>query len=92
MRRRILELAPAGRAKLSGKLHDWPELGFAAFRAEVKARFRAILLEERGECEAWLAERRGEAKDHSEKIERAKAEIDRVVYALFDLTPGRSCG
>ena len=88
VRRRILDLVPAGKAKLSGKLHDWHELDFTAFRAEVKAKVRAdIPLKERGEWEAWLAERRAEVKELSDVITRAEAEIDRVVYALFDLSP-----
>lgn len=88
VRRRLLDLAPSGKAKLSGKLHDWHELDFAAFRAEVKAKFRVdIPLKERGEWETYLSERRAEVNELTNEIARAEAEIDRIVYALFDLTP-----
>ena len=49
VRRRLLDLAPPERAKLTGRLHDWHELDFAAFRAEIKRAFRAdIPVKERG--------------------------------------------
>ncbi len=55
VRRRILDLAPSERAKLTNKLHDWNELDFAAFRAEVKRAFHAkIRVTERGEWETYL--------------------------------------
>ena len=57
VRRRILDLAPPERAKLTGKLQDWHELDFAAFRAEVKRAFHAeIPLRERGDWEGYLRE------------------------------------
>ena len=87
VRRRILDLAPPGRAKLTGKLHDWHELEFPAFRAEIKRTFRAdIPVKERGEWEAYLDENRAQTKALSATIASAEREIDAIVYALFDLT------
>ncbi len=56
VRHRILDLSSPEHSQLNGKLHDWHDLDFAAFRAEVKRALRAeIPLKERGEWEAWLA-------------------------------------
>jgi hypothetical protein len=88
VRRRILDLAPPERAKLTGKLDDWYELDFAAFRAEVKRGFRAeIPVKERGEWETYLSENAARVRALSDQIAAAEREIDRIVYALFDLAP-----
>jgi hypothetical protein len=56
--RRILDLAPPERAKLTGKLNDWHELDFVAFRKDVKRAFHAdIPVRERGEWEGYLPPR-----------------------------------
>jgi hypothetical protein len=87
VRRRILDLAPSERAKLTGKLETWHELDFAAFRAEVKRAFHAdVPVKERGEWEAYLADNGARVRALSEQIAAAEREIDRIVYALFDLT------
>ena len=86
VRRRILDLAPPERAKLTGRLHDWHELDFGPFRAEVKRAFRAdIALKERSDWEAYLNEKRAAVKTLSEAIAAAEREIDALVYALFEL-------
>ncbi len=88
VRRRLLDLAPPERAKLTGRLHDWHELDFASLRAEIKRAFRAdIPVKERGEWEAYLAENAARVKSLSADIAAAEREIDAVVYKLFDLTP-----
>ena len=88
VRRRILDLAPPERAKLTGKLHDWHELDFAAFRKEVKRAFRAeIPVRERGEWETYLRENAARVHALSDAIAAAEREIDQIVYALFALTP-----
>jgi hypothetical protein len=88
VRRRILDLAPSGRAKLGGKLHDWHELDFAGFRAAIKSAFRHdIPVRERGEWEAYLRDNAEQVRALSETIAAAEREIDQIVYALFDLTP-----
>jgi hypothetical protein len=87
VRRRILDLAPPERAKLTGRLRDWHELDFAGFRAEVKRAFHAeILLRERGDWEGYLRENAKRVRELSDQIAAAEREIDAIVYALFDLT------
>lgn len=88
--RRIPDLCPAGRkAKLSTKLQEWWTLpDFAAFRAEVKEAFKAdIPLAERTAWEEWIARDRAEIARLTSEIKQCEAEIDRIVYELFDLTP-----
>jgi TaqI-like C-terminal specificity domain len=87
VRRRVLDLA-SERAKLTGKLNDWHELDFAAFRKEVKRAFHTdIPLRERGEWEGYLRENAVRVRELSDRIASAEREIDRIVYDLFDLTP-----
>jgi hypothetical protein len=88
VRRRILDLAPPERAKLNGKLEDWRELDFSAFRSQVKRAFRVeIPLRERGEWEAYLDENRARVRALTDQIAAAEREIDAIVYSLFDLSP-----
>lgn len=88
VRRRILDLAPPERARLTGKLENWHELDFVGFRAAVKQAFRAdIPVKERADWESYLSERRARVLALTNEIEIAEREIDKNVYALFDLTP-----
>ena len=88
VRRRILDLAPPERARLTGKLNEWHELDFAGFRKEVKRAFHAdIPVRERGEWEGYLRDNAARVRELSDRIAAAEREIDRVVYGLFDLTP-----
>ena len=76
------------RKKLTGKLENWHELDFAAFRDEVKKAFRSdIPVKERGDWEAYLAENAAEVRRLTDEIATAEREIDQIVYRLFDLTP-----
>jgi len=87
VRRRILDLAPPERAKLTGKLEHWHDLDFAAVRAEVKRAFHAdVPVKERGEWEAYLADNAAKVRSLSDQIAAAEREIDAIVYRLFDLT------
>lgn len=87
VRRRILDLAPPERAKLTGRLEEWQKLDFAAFRAEVKRAFRAdIKIKERAEWGAYLAENGARVHALTDEIASAEREIDALVYALFDLS------
>ena len=88
VRRRLLDLAPPERRKLTSKLHDWHDLDFAAFRTEIKRTFRAdIPLRERGEWEGYLRDNAARVRELSHQIAAAEREIDQVVYRLFNLTP-----
>jgi hypothetical protein len=88
--RRIPDLCPPGRdPKLTTRLQEWWTLpDFAAFRAEVKKVFKAdIPLAERSAWEDWITRDRTEIARLSAEITKAEAEIDQIVYGLFDLTP-----
>ncbi|MDR5654660.1 TaqI-like C-terminal specificity domain-containing protein [Ruixingdingia sedimenti] len=88
--RRIPDLCPPGRdPKLTTRLQEWWTLpDFAAFRAEVKKVFKAdIPLAERSAWEDWITRDRAEIARLSAEITKAEAQIDSIVYGLFDLTP-----
>ena len=88
--RRIPDLCPPSREpKLTRKLKAWWTLpDFAAFRAEVKRAFKAdIPLAERSDWEDWITRDRAEIARLTAEIAKAEAEIDSIVYDLFDLTP-----
>src|SRR5690606_12348404 len=88
--RRIPDLCPPGREpKLTNRLQEWWTLSdFAAFRAEVKKVFKAeIPLAERSSWEDWITRDRAEIARLSAEIAKAEAQIDSIVYSLFDLTP-----
>jgi hypothetical protein len=88
VRRRILDLSSPDRRKLTGRLHEWHERDFAAFRAEIKRAFHGeIPLKERGEWEAYLSENAAHVRQLSDRITASEEEIDQIIYALFDLTP-----
>lgn len=85
--RRIPDLCPPGRdPKLTTRLQEWWTLpDFAAFRAEVKKVFKAdIPLAERSAWEDWITRDRAEIARLSAEIAKAEAEIDNIVYGLFD--------
>ena len=89
MTRRIPDLCPPGRdPKLTTRLQEWWTLpDFAAFRAEVKKVFKAdIPLTERSDWEDWITRDRAEIARMSAEIAQCEAEMDRIVYDLFDLT------
>lgn len=87
--RRIPDLCPVNRdPKLTTRLQEWWTLpNFAAFRAEVKKVFKAdIPLAERSTWEDWITRDRSEIARLSAEIAKAEAQIDSIVYGLFDLT------
>jgi hypothetical protein len=87
VRHRVLDLAPPERRKLTGKLENWHELDFAAFRDEAKKAFHAeIPVKQRGDWETYLAENASEVRRLTGEIAAAEREIDAIVYRLFDLT------
>jgi hypothetical protein len=88
--RRIPDLCPPGRdPKLTTRLQEWWTLpDFAAFRAEVKKVFKAdIPLAERSAWEDWITRDRAEIARLSTEITKAEAQIDSIVYGLFNLNP-----
>lgn len=88
--RRLPDLCPPGRTpKLTSRLVEWWKLpDFAAFRAEIKKVFKAdIPLAERSGWEDWITRDRAEIARLSAEITKAEAQIDQVVYELFELTP-----
>lgn len=88
--RRIPDLCPPSRdPKLSNRLQEWWMLpDFASFRVEVKKVFKAdIPLVERSSWEDWITRDRAEIARLSGEITKAEAQIDRIVYGLFDLNP-----
>jgi hypothetical protein len=87
--RRIPDLCPPGRdPKLTTRLQEWWTLpNFAAFRAEVKKQFKAdIPLTDRSAWEDWITRDRVEIARLSAEIAKAEAQIDSIVYGLFELT------
>lgn len=89
LRRRIPDLCPPQHTpKLSTKLKEWWLLpDFAAFRAEVRKCFKEdIPLSERNEWEAWINRDRTEIARLTAEISKCEAEINALVYTLFDLT------
>ncbi len=88
--RRISDLCPPKREpKLTTKLKAWWTLpDFAAFRAEVKKAFKVdIPLSERSDWEDWITRDRAEIARLTAEIAQAEAQIDVIVYELFELTP-----
>lgn len=89
LRRRIPDLCPPNRdPKLTTRLQEWWALpDFAAFRAEVKKVFKAeIPLGDRSDWEDWITRDRAEIAHLTAEIAQAEAQIDSIVYDLFDLT------
>ncbi|MEM7445728.1 MAG: DNA methyltransferase [Pseudomonadota bacterium] len=87
--RRIPDLAlPGVEPKLSNKLKEWWTLpDFAAFRAEVKKRFKTdIPLSERSDWEDWIARDKAEIARLSNEIKTNEHQINAIVYRLFGLT------
>ena len=88
--RRIPDLCPSEREpKLTTRLKEWWTLpDFATFRAEVKKAFKVdIPLAERSAWQDWITRDKAEIARLTAEIGHAEAEIDAIVYDLFDLTP-----
>lgn len=87
-RRRIPDLAPGGKAKLTQKLERWWEADFSAFRVEVKKLFKQdIPLVERNDWENLFTVERDKINALSTRIRHLEDELNAAVYALFHLTP-----
>ena len=78
---------PLPGTRLNQKLTAWWELDFSAFRGEIQKVFRQdIPLKERDAWEAWLAEHCGQHDQLTAEIVRLETDLNRRVYALFDLS------
>ena len=89
-RNRIPDLCALDRdSTLNTKLNDWWELdNFAAFRDEVKKLYKAdIPLAERTQWEELFKKGKTEIERLDAEIARNEADINAIVYRLFDLTP-----
>ena len=89
-RRRIPDLCPEGvQPKLNTRLREWWLLpDFLSFRKAVKAHYRVNIPPRlANEWEDFFLEQRAEVEGLSAVISDAETEIDRQVYALFQLTP-----
>jgi len=89
LRHRIPDLRPSdSETKPNTKLKEWWLLpDFAAFRAEVKKCFKTdIPLSERTAWEDWISRDKAEIHRLSGEISKLEAEINKQVYALFDLS------
>ncbi|MDX1060444.1 hypothetical protein [Sinorhizobium medicae] len=74
---------------MTTKLQEWWTLpDFTAFRAEVKKAFKTdIPLAERSDWEDWINRDRAEIVRLTAEIANAEAQIDKIVYDLFELKP-----
>ena len=85
-RHRLSDLAPS----VNGidAFLDWPLLTFAELQDLLKKRCKTVIpIAERDEWELWFTDRKAEAAKLASAIAAAEAEIDQLVYRLFDLTP-----
>jgi hypothetical protein len=83
----LTDLAQSERQNLTGKLEQFWELDFAAFRAEVKKAFKIeIPVKDRDGWEKYLADNSAEVVRLTAEIGAAEREIDSIVYKMFDLT------
>jgi hypothetical protein len=84
---RLLTDLAAPNTKLSRKLKNFHTLDFGEFRAEVKRAVKAdIPLKERADWESLFNTAKAEVIRLSSEIAAAEREIDRLVYAAFELT------
>ena len=89
VRRRLPDLCPPERApKLTNKLKNWWEFpDFVAFQKEIKKTFKVdIPLKERNDWDDWLTKDKAEIQRLTAEIETNEAEINHLVYELFNLT------
>ncbi len=84
----IAALAKGPKTRPSGKLENFWTLDFKTFLSEVKKSFALDLpLKSHAEWQEFLRDTSGQIHALNHDIAVAEAEIDQIVYALFDLTP-----
>ncbi|MCU0831487.1 MAG: N-6 DNA methylase [Rhizobiaceae bacterium] len=85
---RVLNDLAAPGTKLNGKLKAFHTLTFKELQAEIKKALKAeIPVKERGQWQALHEEASAEIKRLEAEIAAAEAEINRLVYEAFELTP-----
>ncbi len=73
---------------LNKKLHNWHQLDFTTFQAELKKAFKTTIpVKERAQWEDYLSAESAKVRALSAQISASEAEINTLVYAAFDLTP-----
>lgn len=72
--------------KLSTKLQNWYELEFGEFLKELKKAKVQIGLKEEAEWLTYFTEQKQQAQQLKNRIDQTDKEIDRMVYALYELT------
>jgi hypothetical protein len=84
--RRIPDLAGTSQIKLSTKLQQWWLLDFAGFRAEILKSFKAeIAVKDRNDWQDLFTQQQNLISEYSQQIQLAEQQLNRAVYALFDL-------
>ncbi|OIQ15998.1 MAG: restriction endonuclease subunit M [Flavobacterium sp. MedPE-SWcel] len=73
--------------KLPKKLQDWYELTYADFVKELRKKKIKLSLSEEAEWEDYFTTEQQKAVALKNKIDITDAEIDQMVYKLYDLTP-----
>ena len=85
-RNRLCDISPSVR-NIDAFL-DWPSLTFAELQTLLQKRCKVTIpVADRDQWESWFVERKAEAAKLASSIKAAEAEIDALVYRLFDLTP-----
>ncbi len=72
---------------LNKKLHNWHQLDFTSFQAEIKKAFKTTLPpKERSGWDDYLTAEAQKVKALTAQIAAAEAQVNTLVYAAFDLT------
>lgn len=72
--------------KLSTKLQNWYELEFGEFLKELKKAKVQLVVKEEAEWLTYFTEQKQQAQQLKKQIDQTDKEIDRMVYALYELT------
>ena len=73
--------------KPSQKLEKWYELSFDEFKKELKKKKITLSLSEEAEWLEYFTQQQTQARAINEVIAKTDAEIDQMVYKLYELTP-----
>jgi hypothetical protein len=73
-------------SKLTTKLENWYTLDFKEFLKELKKAKISLTLSEEAEWMNYFNEQKQKAQQLKSEIDKTDKEIDRMVYALYELT------